>query len=339
MILKSRSAVQLAAYLFAVCAFASVIVLVSNTAGNAMADELRSIDLKPFGPGYAGAEALRAVRRNGGAFLFVSVTTTTPPLGAQTTFAALDAANQGAGWRNVAAIHQIVPARLAWDVAADSRGQFQIVYERPGGAINALELRGSTGETRLLTSGYPMQSFSLPNFETSSGEPPVFVTAIVDNRTCVALPLTQAPAYRELGECAEGLVVKDGPGFVFFLKKAVPGNVRGNSIAPGRLTAIALGPDLRPSGRTGEVLAAPIFQFDAATVGGKLVVVATTEKGFVVASTLSGQLHLNRVEYAAAATLVYPTIVAGASGKSLFCALDGAGSAKAQVVGAGIAIP
>jgi len=97
-----------------------------------MADELKSIDFKQFGAEYPGAEALRAVRLKGGAFLVISRTASTPPLGAETTFAALDAANPNKGWRNAATIRQIVPAQPAWDAAADSGGLFQIVYEKPG---------------------------------------------------------------------------------------------------------------------------------------------------------------------------------------------------------------
>jgi len=304
-----------------------------------MADELKSIDFKPLGRDYPEADTLRAVRHAGRAVLIVSRTTSTPPVGAQTTFASLEAANAAGGWINVASVRQIVPAQPAWDVAADSRGQFQIVYEKAGGAINALVVRAPTGDTRVLTGEYSMKSFSLPRFAKPSEEAPSWVTAIVDNRTCVTLPLAQAGPYHELGECAEGMLVKTGLGFVFLFKKTVPGIVRSNNIAPGQLQAMIFGTDLRSSGRPVEVVAGTIFQFDADTVGGKLVVAATTPGGLVIASTAAANLRFNRKEYAAPATLTSPAMLPATGGKVMLIALDKAGSSRAQIVATEISVP
>jgi hypothetical protein len=279
------------------------------------------------------------VRQKGAVFLVVSRTTSTPPLGAETTFAALDAVNPGGGWRSLASVHQIVPAQPAWDTGAGSGGQVQIVYEKAGGAINALALRAPSGETRVLTGEYPMRSFSLPHFAKYAGGLPLWVTAIVDNRICVALPVTQTGSYSELGECTEGLLVKGGSGFVFLAKKAVPGTVRGNSISPGRLQATPLGADLRQRGRPVEVAGGTIYQFDADMVGDKLVIAATIPRGIVVASTRMMDLRFKSQEYAAPETLSYPAMVPAPAGKAALYALDGYSSGKARIIAAEIAVP
>ena len=303
-----------------------------------MADELKSIDFKQAAE-YPGAQALRVVRSKGASSLVISQTTSTPPMGAQTVFLALQAGNPGAGWMNVAVVSEMVPAQPAWDAAADSRGSFQIVYERPGGAINALLLRAPSGETRTLSGQYPMKSFSLPRFSKASGEPPQWLTAIVDNRICVVFSLTAAGPYHELGECAEGLLVKHGAGFVFLSKKTIPGTVRGNDISLGQLRATALGMDLKPAGKTVDVASGAVFQFDADTVGGKLVVVATAPGGIVIASSATRELRFVRKQYANQAPLTFPGLQPGAAGNAIVGVLDGSDSGKVRILAAEIPVP
>jgi hypothetical protein len=303
-----------------------------------MADELKNVDFKQFGKEYPGAEAIRAVRNKDTAFLTTSRTTSTPPLGAETTFAALPA-KEGGDWRSIASVRQIVPAHPAWDAAADSGNRWQIVYEEAGGAVNALVIRALSGETRGLTGAYPMQSFSLPRFAKTFRELSLWVTAVLDNRICVALPLAQAGPYTELGECAEGLLVKDGLGFVFLSKMRTPGKVRGNSIAPGKLQARRFGANLQPVGEPTEALRGTIFQFDAVVAEGKLVIVATTSDGIVVASTSVGSLQFKTQEYRAPSALSYPTLLPVSAESVIIYLLDAEESVKARILGSEMAIP
>ncbi len=288
-------------------------------------------------PGEApAADSLRLMRDKGGVLLVVSRTTPTPPLGANTVFSAFAPASPGAPWSVLAQVHEVVPAQPAWDVAAGPDGRPEIVYEKPGGAINALILRNAAGETQPVSAAYPLQSFSAPRFARPSGVPPAWLTAIADNRTCVAFPPAGSAAYHSLGECAEGLLVKTGVGFVYLCKTRVPGPVRGNLLSPGRIHIAALDAELRPAGPPVQLFGGIVYEFDADIIQGRLVVLATTPKGVMIAAgPAQGQAtRLTSLEHALPVALTSPAIVAGPPGKAYLAALD-----AARVVTAEIPVP
>jgi len=237
-------------------------------------------------------------------------------------------------------LSEVVPAKLQWDVAPSANGDSEIAFGKPGGAINALMLRSASGTMRALSSAYPLQSFSEPRFARSAAHPPDWLTAVVDNRTCVAFPLgTPSAQCRTLGECAQGLLVHYGPGFAFIFKTVVPGPVRGNLIAPGRLHSAMLDAELRPTGPPAEIFDGTIFEFDADVIKGKLVVLATTPRGVVIASEPSPRAKFLSREYEVPATLTSPAVAGSASGKAILAALDSSGSGPARVVTTEVAIP
>src|SRR5579883_2753009 len=233
-------------------------------------------------PGEApAADSLRLMRDKGGVLLVVSRTTPTPPLGANTVFSAFAPASPGAPWSVLAQVHEVVPAQP-------------------------------------VSAAYPLQSFSAPRFARPSGVPPAWLTAIADNRTCVAFPPAGSAAYHSLGECAEGLLVKTGVGFVYLCKTRVPGPVRGNLLSPGRIHIAALDAELRPAGPPVQLFGGIVYEFDADIIQGRLVVLATTPKGVMIAAgPAQGQAtRLTSLEHALPVALTSPAIVAGPPGKA-----------------------
>lgn len=300
-----------------------------------MADQLKEIEFKQLGGGYPGAETLRLIALKDGLTLVVSHTSSTPPLGAQTVFASMGVATPGGAWRNVATVNQIVPAQPDWDCAADAGGRVQIALERPGGAMNALELHLPSGEVRSLSSDAPLKSFSSPRFARAAA--PAWVTATVDNRACVAIPLAAPGPSIGLAECEQGLLVSLGPaGSLFLSKKTVPGPVRGNSIRPGDLSATTLDQNLKPVGPPVAVVG-PVFQFDAALVGDKVAVVATTPRGLIVASRELKGSRFQSKPYLTSMEILSPAITPAANGSIGVYGL--ASGEKGQVLAAVLPLP
>ena len=314
--------------------------LLFGEVGFAMA-EIQKIEftLVPGAP--PAADALRLARDSKGVFLAVSKTASTPPMGASTTISALAPLGSGAKWSTIATLAEIVPAQPGWDICLALGDGPAIVHERPGGAINALLLRTAPGSAQALTGAYPLQSFSEPRFARPSGGPPHWVTAVADNRTCVALPLGPNPAYRRLGECAAGMLVTIGSGFVYIFKTPVAGLVRGNLISPGRLHVETLDAEMHPTAPATDLFSGIVFEFDADLAGDKLVIVATTPEGLVVASAPARSLiaKFTGQELASHSILTNPAIVTGPSGKATFAALDATVPGEAHVVTAELAIP
>jgi hypothetical protein len=313
-------------------------ILVFAGMGCTMAEMLK-IEFTPLAGVVPLADRLRLATGENGSLLVVSKRARTPPIGAATTFSALDMTIPRAAWSEVVRVQEVVPAELNWDVAI-SNGQTKIVHEKPGGATNSLSLWTASGSSQALTREYPMQSFSEPRFVKAS-QPPGWVTAIVDNRTCVALSLVRAEPYRKLGECAAGLLVQNGIGFAFVYKTGVPGPARGNGISPGRIHLASLDAQLRSSGPATVVFEGVVFEFDADVIGDKLVVVATTPKGIVVAVGPAQRTAVRLVaeEHAIPTVLTSPAIGNSGSGKALVAALDSGGPAAARVFIADLTVP
>jgi hypothetical protein len=293
--------------------------------------EMQKIEFTPAA-GAPPADAIRLTRGKDGVFLFASKTASTPPMGARTTISAVAPGASRARWKTVATLDEMVPAQPIWDVTLAEGSQPDIVYERPGGAINALLLRRASGATEGLSGAYPLQSFSDPRFARPTGKPPQWMTAVVDNRTCVALPLRPGAEYRTLGECSgAGLLVLMDSGFVYLYKTKVPGLVRGNLNSPGRLHLATLDAELRPTGPPTEVFSGTIFEFDADVIRNKLVVLATTPSGIAILSGNAGPSGKMEIkEFPVPLALLNPAIAAGESGKAFLAALDGTRVLRAE---------
>jgi hypothetical protein len=260
-------------------------------------------------------------------------------MGAETTISAMRVANPSDSPDVVTTIQQMVPAQPRWDVAVSSNRKLQIVYEMIGGAINSLILRTTSGDTKPLTGAHPLQSFSLPRFAKTSGGEPRWVTAVVDNHTCVALSLSGGFDLHPLDECADGLLVSASTGFVFLHKTTVPGVVRGNDIRPGRLYGTPLDHQFHPIAPPTEVVPSIVFEFDADIAGNKLIIAATTPGGISVASSDLPKLRFSAEEYSAPTALVSPGIVEDSQQQLTIGALAAEAGDRARVLIAQIAVP
>lgn len=303
--------------------------------------EIPKIKLTQLAGNAPAADALRMSRGKNGPILIVSHTVTSPVLGANTTFSARAALDPDGIWSTIATVSQMLPAQPKWDVAPATDGQLQIASEKPGGAINALMMLRRSGSTTALTTEYPLQSFSGPKFAKPSGKPPQWLTAIVDNRTCVAIQLEQPAPYRTLGECSDGLLVQHGSGFIFIYKTNVSGTIRGNLISPGRIYLVMLNTELQSMGPPVEIFNGTIFEFDADFVNDKLIIVATTQRGLVLVSRLdqSKSPKFRIEEFSVSVALTSPAIVASTSGKVLLAALESDGQGATRILMTELAIP
>lgn len=306
--------------------------------GMEMATQQQPLELKQLGEAYPQSVALRASSYKGSAFLFTSSAIPGEMLGAETTFSMLNAASPGSNWKRITSTHQVVPAALRWDAAHDSNGDVEIVHERPGGAINSLSLWRASVGTKSLTSRFPLRDFSHPRFSKSFDAPPEWVTAVLDHHTCVALSLSRAEPWIELGKCAEGMLVKTPSGFVFLSKTHLPGPARGDDCFPGRLQARLLDTKLQAAAAAVEVSSDAVFQFDAAVIAGKLVVAATTADGIAVVTSPTGALHFVTRSYAASPDLFFPALLPASGDNASIHLLTGVSSEHARVLAAGIEI-
>jgi hypothetical protein len=288
------------------------------------------------------ADVVRLARARDGVILVVSHTASDAIIGANTIFSALAIQSPSPSWGTFATLNELVPALPMWDVATDAHFKVQVVHERPGGAINAIMLRDSSGSEQSLTANYPLQSFSLPRFSRPSPGPPDWLTAVLDNRNCVAIPIAGKVPFIDLGACSEGLLVRSSAGFLFLYKIAVSGPVRGNSIRPGRLYLAVLDQTMHPLTKdgAGEVLGgSTMFEFDADIIDKKLVVVATTSGGIEVASgSVQGPAFslVAKREYSTP-VLMSPAVADNGNGKALIAALR-SGTSQSGVVIAEVAI-
>jgi hypothetical protein len=290
------------------------------------------------------AEVLRLAHGKDGIALFVSHTASDPIVGANTVFSALVPKSTSPRWHIITTLNQVVPAQPMWDVAPDASRGIQLAFEQPGGAINALLLRDPSGSQQSITSNYPLHSFSLPRFERPSQTPPEWLTAVIDNRRCVAISVVQKVAYKDLGPCSEALLVRSSTGFLLIHKTTIPGPVRGNRISPGRLYLAMLDNGMHPQkiNGAGEVFdGSTIFEFDADMIDHKLVIVATTSSGMEIVSVSdqAGTMKLARHQYPMTVVLTSPAVADNGNGNALVAALRSSVAGQNQIVTAEVAIP
>jgi hypothetical protein len=109
--------------------------------------------------------------------------------------------------------------------------------------------------------------------------------------------------------------------------------VRGNLISPGRLHMVALDGELRPNGRAATIFDDTIFEFDADLIRDRLIILATSPKGVILAWG-SPQLAATRFEireYSMPKDLINPAIVRGASDTASLAALESNGGGRVLV--------
>ena len=288
--------------------------------GSSMANT-EKLGLKIVGGPVREPGMLRLMHGPKGPVALVSQTVTVA-LGAETDFRALELSH-GGDWRSLTKIQALVPAMPAWD-AAPQNGHVDIVYELAGGALNALILLAPPAAPVSITAAYPANNFAKPRFAKMHAGSPRWVTAILESKTCVALPVPRSGKYHVLADCADGLLLADGPGYTFLYKVDLPGAARGIATLPGSLHLQSLDAQLQPVGKPVDVSKEKIFEFDAEIRDHTLILLATTSTGCFVAVRNNGSAGVTfRVnDYAAPPTLVSPALMALSPAKSIIAALD-----------------
>lgn len=306
-----------------------------------MAEETNHIDFKEIAGSPHDAEALRLTRRKGAAVLIVSGTGSNPSGGAHVLFSMALAAATPAEWRTALEATLVLPVRPRWDAAPDSTQQLEFAYERAGGATNALILQSVSVGSRFLEPPSPGASFTAPRFARPSGDPPQWLTTVVDSHRCLAFPV-EGGAYRTLAEADECLLLHLRSGFLLITKSIVPGPVRGSDIAPGMLQIRRLDLELHGAALPVDVFAGPVFEFDADLMDNHIVIAATTTRGVALASAPVSGTKFTSKEYPVPMPLTSPALVAAGPahpGKALLGALDSDPKRGARVLLAHISVP
>lgn len=302
--------------------------------GCAMA-EISKIEWTALPEPESGVDAIRLVAGQQGLSALVSRTQPAAVLGATTRFWSQRLGESPAKWTAAGVVNQILPVQPQWDAGVNADGQLQIVLERAGGATNTLALLGVNGSLTALTGEHPLKSFSAPRFAGGEGNTPKWLTAVADKRLCMVFALQPPAAARTLGECSGGVLVKQGAAYAFVYKAEVPGFVRGNAIAPGRLYLLRMDAAFKPVTPAVAVLNETAYEFDATMVRERLVIAATTAKGITVVfeSGRPGDARLARQDHAASTNLTSLSIAAGAANDLTVAAMDlrEAGPAKAYI--------
>ncbi len=219
----------------------------------------------------------------------------------------------------------------SWDVAADAGG-FETVWTIPGSAICPLGFARNKSPEIILTQADPRGVFQTPRFTRGENEPGI--TAVETSERGAALVLFQNPSTgghprpRVLpvpagGILLEGMLLRLSVGYLMLVKLLPPGprdpervDLRGESLQPGLLRAIRLGPGLNVSGGEANPLdATPVYEFDADVSGGTVCLVATTAHGHRVATGWydSGRQSWATVgEAASPAGLISPAVLLSA---------------------------
>jgi hypothetical protein len=303
----------------------------------------QNIDFRQLPSDSPQPDMLRLAHGQNGVVLVVSRTSNDPILGATTVFSETRPKGSSTVWSTLATFNQVVPATPVWDISPDAARKLQFVLEVPGGAINSLALHLASGEQRTLTANSPFQSFSSPRFEKLDNSSPEWITAVVDNRDCVAISITSQRPNRSLGPCSEGLLVRLNKSFLFIYKKTVPGPVRGNNISPGQLFIARLDNNMGVQGLEGSTVlfgGSTVFQFDAGVVGNKVAIVASTASGIEAASYSDQGTTAKLPQRAYGTTAVTsPTIAEVGNGMLLLAAMRSSGKDQQAIVIAEIPVP
>jgi hypothetical protein len=238
----------------------------------------------------------------------------------------------------------------SWDVAGTPTG-IAAVWTKPGSAISPLGYRGQSGGAIVLTGRYPSGVFQSPRF-VRGAEPGEAVTAIAYERSGKVVALFQESiesgraAYTPLpsagaGIPLDGLLLRDGAGYVLFVKLLAPGprgpertDRRGESLQPGLLYSLRLDATLQPVGASARPIGdTALFEFDADAAGGRLFLLATTQTGYTaaVATASEGSLRWTASDVAARAELVAPSVLA-AGQTTLAAVIESAATQRPRIL-------
>lgn len=242
----------------------------------------------------------------------------------------------------------------AFDAAASSEpGRFHLVWPQPGSAFCPLRYRNAAGPELVLTGHYRNGVFTNPRFVRGDAAQPLAITAVAyeDSTRATALfadALESGSAmYRKLPRAPEGMIeqsllLKIQSDYFLLLKvrsgpaEAARTDGTGTTVQTGRLYLIPVteslesgGPLTKPLGDT------PIYEFDAAVSGNRVVLVATTAAGVTVATGAAAKFRIawsSTVEAPVPVAILSPAVALSTSGATTIAALAGLGTPQARVL-------
>ena len=238
----------------------------------------------------------------------------------------------------------VLASTAVWDATSVGAAVW-VVYQKPGSAISALALRRSDAAgPQPVTARHPTGVFTRPRFADVPGNAPGVLSPAVIDRSIRLVLFRPAPGgygdytVLDTGEqtVEDARLLAAGTGFLLLYKlKAPSGDLPerrgsdGDAVAAGPVLAQPLDRSLRSSGPAAALPIAPVYEFDAALVGGTPTVFATTADGYVLGRVgAAGQWEM---QPARSPPLVSPSLLEGAPSLRL-AALAHAGTPQAQVL-------
>lgn len=212
----------------------------------------------------------------------------------------------------VATVDQLLPAKARWDVRESTSRGYDLVFERAGGALNALMFKDSTGAEILLSVSHPFESFFRPHFVIGTHGALPQVAATADKKKTVLFPPnahSQPTHYEVVAECADALVGQGKRGWV--VTKALVSGRSLFDVLPGKLSIIWRANS--PGGEKPQNVPFPdlvAFEFDAANANDDVIVFATAKPAVLLrASAPAKPIHLSAAERSELSQLASPTVI------------------------------
>ena len=177
----------------------------------------------------------------------------------------------------------LLPSPAHWEASQNPDGQWTVVYEYNGGAVNALLLATPAGDTITVSSQVPFSSFHYPHFVRSAKAPQgERIVASRDKKEIVVFAREQDGSFgdlRPLTDGVDGLLLDTARESFLLFKRLIPGTTRSDRL-PGRLHATRLSADygmkeVHPALPENAVC----YDFDACLHGDSIYLLAVTERG------------------------------------------------------------
>jgi len=291
-----------------------------------------------------GAPAITRVQlvaANKGVELLYSMTRPSSPAGRgyETSISSIGLGNGGHPSSRMWVIQQLLAPAPSWDAAPGSPPPYPLVYAKALGATYTLYLRRAKQAESGITADYAFESFTRPHFiKGGTDDATRAVTAIADEKSAVLFTRGPGGPYQrqaKLCDCSSAVMVKYKDDFLLFYKVTVPGPVRGNLLQPGKLLYVKLGSDFAPGEPPLEALpGSVVFEFDVATQGSNLAILATTKTGTILAHgpSLGAPLLSETFEEKQKGELASSPSVLLTDSRAQVAMLEGAQTAQARIL-------
>jgi hypothetical protein len=177
----------------------------------------------------------------------------------------------------------LLPSPAHWEAAPNPDGQWTVVYEYNGGAVNALLMADQSGDGKTVSNRYPFSSFHHPHFIRSTGGPTgKKVLASKDKKEMVLFAREPDGVFGDLQALADGvdgLLLETPQGSLLVFKALIPGSTKFDMLPGGlhvtRLTANYGLQEVLPALPENAVC----YDFDACVHQGAVYMLAVTERG------------------------------------------------------------